>query len=141
LQGRVEFLGHRSDVAELLSRAQMFALSSRSESFPLTVLEAMRAGLPVIASDVGGISEAVIHGETGFLVPIPSAEAWADALKHLLVDRVTRRAMGANGRSRYLALFGHDRMVDRVTSLYRRLHDRSASRRRWVERGAGLTWS
>ncbi len=118
LQDRVEFLGHRHDVAELLSHAQVFALSSRSESFPMTVLEAMRARLPVIASSVGGISEAVVDGHTGLLVRIGSADAWADSLKHLLVDRETRGSMGANGRDRYLELFGHDRMLDRVTSLY-----------------------
>jgi len=98
---RVEFLGHRPDVAEILARAQVFALSSRSESFPLTVLEAMRARLPVIASNVGGISEAVVDGHTGLLVPIGTADAWADSLKHLLVDRETRDSMGANGRDRY----------------------------------------
>ncbi len=121
LQDRVEFLGHRHDVADLLSRAQVFALSSRSESFPMTVLEAMRARLPVVASSVGGISEAVVDGHTGLLVQIGSAGAWADSLKHLLVDRETRTSMGINGRTRYLELFGHDRMLDRVTSLYLRL--------------------
>jgi glycosyltransferase involved in cell wall biosynthesis len=121
LQDRVEFLGHRHDVADLLSRAQMFALSSRSESFPMTVLEAMRARLPVVASSVGGISEAVVDGHTGLLVQIGSADAWADSLKHLLVDGETRGSMGANGRNRYLECFGHDRMLDRVTSLYLRL--------------------
>lgn len=121
LQDRVEFLGHRHDVADLLSRAQVFALSSRSESFPMTVLEAMRARLPVVASNVGGISEAVVDGQTGLLVPIGTADAWADSLKHLLVDRDTRGSMGAKGRDRYLALFGRDRMLDRVTSLYLRL--------------------
>ena len=115
---RVEFLGHRRDVAELLAGAQVFALSSRSESFPLTVIEAMRAGLPVVASDVGGISEAVVDGDTGLLVRIGSADAWADALKHLLVDPEIRRLMGANGRDRYLERFGHDRMLERVTALY-----------------------
>jgi glycosyltransferase involved in cell wall biosynthesis len=146
LQDRVDFLGHRHDVAELLSRAQVFALSSRSESFPMTVLEAMRARLPVVASDVGGISEAVVDGYTGLLVPIGSADAWGDALKHLLVDRDIRSSLGANGRDRYLALFGHDRMLDRLTSLYLRLPPRNRSSRRarrprWVERRAGLTWS
>ena len=121
LQDRVEFLGHRHDVAELLSHAQVFALSSRSESFPMTVLEAMRARLPVIASNVGGISEAVVDGHTGLLVEIGSADAWADSLKHFLIDRDLRDALGANGRDRYLECFGHDRMLDQVTSLYLQL--------------------
>ena len=121
LKDRVEFLGHRHDVADLLARAQVFALSSRSESFPMTVLEAMRARLPVVASNVGGISEAVEDGRTGLLVQIGSADAWADSLKRLLVDSELRGWMGANGRNRYLELFEHDRMLARVTSLYLRL--------------------
>jgi glycosyltransferase involved in cell wall biosynthesis len=140
LQDRVEFLGHRRDVAELLARGQVFALSSRSESFPMTVLEAMRARLPVVASNVGGISEAVVDGHTGLLVEIGSADAWADSLKRVLVDNETREVMGANGRTRYLELFGHDRMVDRITSLYLRPPERDRSGRRtrrprWVEGG------
>jgi glycosyltransferase involved in cell wall biosynthesis len=142
LHDRVAFLGHRHDVAELLSRAQVFALSSRSESFPLTVLEAMRAGLPVVASNVGGIREAVVDGYTGSLVEIGTPDAWADALKRLLVDGETRRSMGANGRDRYGAHFGHDQVLDRVTSLYRglpapRRSERPMRRSRRVVRGAG----
>jgi len=87
----------------------------------MTVLEAMRAGLPVVASAVGGIAEAVVHEHTGLLVPPGSVDAWVDALGRLIVDAETRRAMGANGRARYLERFDHVRMLDRVTSLYRGL--------------------
>ena len=71
----------------------------------------------VIDGEQGGISEAVVDGHTGLLVEIGTADAWADSLKHLLVDRETRSSMGTNGRDRYLARFGHDRMLGRVTSL------------------------
>ncbi len=66
---RVHFLGYQQDPATVLANAQVFALSSRSEAFPRSILEAMRAGLPVVASDVGGVSEAVVPDSTGLLVP------------------------------------------------------------------------
>ena len=67
IRDRVEFPGDRDDIAQLLCRADIFVLASKLDNLPISILEAMRAGLPVIASDVGGISELVIHGETGCL--------------------------------------------------------------------------
>src|ERR1035441_5888237 len=69
LGGRVRFLGYVADPAPVLAGAQLFVLSSRSEAFPRSVLEALRAGLPVVASAVGGIGEAVTDGVNGLLVP------------------------------------------------------------------------
>ena len=69
LEHRVRFLGYLPDPAPALARAQIFVLSTRSESFPRSVLEAMRAGLPVIASRVGGVPEAITDGSHGLLVP------------------------------------------------------------------------
>src|SRR5262249_32899351 len=66
--GRVEFLGERFNIAEILAGSHIFALATKWEGLPLSILEAMRAGLPVIASDVGGVSEAVTEGKTGYLV-------------------------------------------------------------------------
>jgi glycosyltransferase involved in cell wall biosynthesis len=100
LGDRVELLGERRDVPDLLAAADVFVLASRSEGAPLSVLEAMAAGLPVVASAVGGVPELVAAGETGLLVPPGDPAALAAALARLLDDATLRRRMGAAGRSR-----------------------------------------
>jgi glycosyltransferase involved in cell wall biosynthesis len=89
LEDQVELAGERSDVRELLAASDVFVLSSRSEGLPVSVLEAMAAGLPVVASAVGGLAELVADGETGFLVERPEL----------------RRELGAAGRARAEAQF------------------------------------
>jgi glycosyltransferase involved in cell wall biosynthesis len=106
LLGRVELLGERADVPELLAEADVFVLSSRSEGLPMSILEAMAAGLPVVASEVGGVGELVVAGETGLLVPPGRPDALAAALRTLLVDASRRERMGAGGRRRAAAHFG-----------------------------------
>jgi glycosyltransferase involved in cell wall biosynthesis len=133
LSQRVELLGARADVPDLLARSDVFVLSSRSEGFPVSVLEAMAAGLPVVATDVGGVAEAVEDGETGFLVPTADPEAFARALDRLLVDGELRRRMGAAGRARALSLFDVSGYRAAYGELYWRELRRSspaASRRR-----------
>jgi glycosyltransferase involved in cell wall biosynthesis len=120
LSHRVELLGARADVPDLLASSDVFVLSSRSEGFPVSVLEAMAAGLPVVAPDVGGVGEAVEDGETGFLVPAADAEALAGALERLLVDGELRRRLGAAGRARALGLFDVFRYRAAYEELYRR---------------------
>lgn len=105
LDGRVRLVGERGDVAELLAGSDVFVLSSRSEGLPVAVLEAMAAELPVVASDVGGLSELVVDGETGLLVPAGDETALAEALATLLEDRQRRLDLGAAGRARAEALF------------------------------------
>ncbi|HEY6836006.1 MAG TPA: glycosyltransferase family 4 protein [Gaiellaceae bacterium] len=100
LATRVELLGSRDDVPELLAAADIFVLSSRSEGFPVSILEAMAAGLPVVATDVGGISEAVVQGETGLLVPPNDPFALAEALERLIQDAPLRRRLGGAGLER-----------------------------------------
>jgi glycosyltransferase involved in cell wall biosynthesis len=122
LSHRVELLGARADVPDLLARSDVFVLSSRSEGFPVSVLEAMAAGLPVVATDVGGVGEAVEDGETGFLIPAADSEALAAALERLLVDGELRRRLGAAGRARALRLFDVSRYRAAYEELYRRLN-------------------
>ncbi len=100
LAGRVRLAGERRDVAELLADADVFALSSSSEGMPVSVLEAMAAGLPVVASRVGGVPEQVVDGETGLLVEPGDPEDLAEALARLVGDRELRGRLGAAGRAR-----------------------------------------
>lgn len=117
LAERVRFPGFQPDPG--FADAQVAVLASRWEGLPLVVLEAMRAGLPVVATDVGGIPEAVSHGETGLLVPPGDARALAAALARLLADPDLRARLGAAGRRRYEERFGHEAMVDRTLAVYR----------------------
>jgi glycosyltransferase involved in cell wall biosynthesis len=118
LADRIKFLGAQREVASILARSQVFVLTSNWESFPLTILEAMRAGLPVIAADVGGISEAVIGGVTGYLVPRGDEHELRRWLRVVLTSPEQRARLGSNGRARYLTHFTHERMLDEVMSLY-----------------------
>jgi glycosyltransferase involved in cell wall biosynthesis len=118
IAGRVRFLGYQPDVVATLARAQIFALSSRSESFPRSVLEAMRAGLPVAASDAGGVAEAVEDGITGALVPRGDAASFAEALRRLLLDPAARRQQGAAARARYESRFRLEYMLEKTAALY-----------------------
>ena len=105
LEERVRLVGERSDVPALLAASDLFVLSSRSEGLPVSVLEAMAAELPVVASGVGGLAELVVDGETGILVPSGAPKPLAAALGRLVEDRDLRRRFGAAGRTRAEALF------------------------------------
>ena len=105
LDSEVDLAGGRTDVAELLAASDLFVLSSRSEGLPLSILEAMAAGLPVVASSVGGIPELVLEGETGFLVPPGDPHRLAGAIERLLDDSALRRRLGAAGRIRVAERF------------------------------------
>jgi glycosyltransferase involved in cell wall biosynthesis len=96
----VRLTGERNDVAQLLAASDVFVLSSRSEGLPLSILEAMAAGLPVVATNVGGVVELVLEGETGFLVPPGDPQSLVGALERLLDDSALRRRLGAAGRIR-----------------------------------------
>jgi glycosyltransferase involved in cell wall biosynthesis len=100
LESSVRLAGELNDVGELLAAADLFVLSTRSEGLPLSILEAMAAGLPVVASNVGGVPELVVDGETGLLVPPGDPHALAAAIGRLLDDETLRRQLGAAGRIR-----------------------------------------
>ena len=118
IQEQVDFLGNRDDVASLLATSDVFVLASRSEMLPISILEAMRAGLPVIASDVGGVGEAIAHNENGFLVPSGSVSGLAQALTDLTNDYALRLRMGQAGRQRFTEQFLSSSMEERTRSIY-----------------------
>jgi glycosyltransferase involved in cell wall biosynthesis len=114
----IGWLGTRSDVPELLAGAACLLLASDYEGCPLTVLEAMAAGLPVVATAVGGVPELVAEGETGLLVPPGRPEPIASALEAILGSPDRARAFGAAGRERARLLFSRERMVSEIGALY-----------------------
>jgi len=99
LEGCIEFLGTRSDIPELLTDADAFVLSSAWEGMPNVVMEAAAASLPVVCTDVGGGSELVVEGRSGFLVPPGNPEALAEAMERMMrLPDDKRKAMGRYGR-------------------------------------------
>jgi glycosyltransferase involved in cell wall biosynthesis len=118
ISGRVRFHGYLPDAAPVLAGAQVFALASTSEGFPRSVLEGMRAGLPVVASDVGGVGEAVEQGVTGFMAPAGATSTFAIALGALIGDRALRERMGAAGRRAYEETFRLEAMVEKTAAIY-----------------------
>ncbi len=121
LEKAVRFLGSRRDVPQLLALMDIVVLPSLEEGFPNAILEAMAAGKPVVATRVGGVPEAVVHDETGLLVPPHDPQALADAILLLLADPSRAEAMGRTGRDRAAKLFGLDRMIRETEALYEEL--------------------
>ncbi|MDQ2711763.1 MAG: glycosyltransferase family 4 protein [Acidobacteriota bacterium] len=126
LQDRVIFTGDTDQVESLLASSDIFVLSSMHESLPLSIIEAMRAGLPVIATDVGGVSELVTEGVTGYLVPRSDVGLLTERLRRLITSPETRSHMGRHGRVRYERDFKVETMAGAVLSLYRE-HSRPTS--------------
>jgi glycosyltransferase involved in cell wall biosynthesis len=115
---RVRFLGWRTDVPEILAELDVFCMPSLWESLGYSILEAMACGVPVVASDVEGIPEVVVHGETGLLVPPGDPSALAEAIS-LLLDRPDLRcAMGRAGQKRVEQRFSERMMLDRYEQMY-----------------------
>lgn len=118
LTSRVEFIGQHSDPTQVLASAQILVLSSRSEAFPISILEGMRAGLPVVATRVGGIPQAVEDGVNGFLVTPGDSTRLAGRLRELLDNKQLRSSFGRHSREKYLQLFTADRMTSETLQSY-----------------------
>jgi len=116
---RVVFHGLSLQVPSLLAQADIFVLATRWEGFPNSILEAMRAGLPVVASNVGGVSEAVVPQQTGLLVPPENPEVLAQALATLIADRQLRLTWGAAGKARFEAEFTFEQMLAKTEKVWR----------------------
>lgn len=119
LAGRVRFLGQRTDVDRILAAAQVSLLVTNWEGFPLSILEAMRAGLPVVASSVGGVAESVRDGESGYLIPRADVPHLRDRIERLLTDPALRARLGAAGRARFVRDFTLSASVARTLGVYR----------------------
>jgi glycosyltransferase involved in cell wall biosynthesis len=127
LQAAVELLGTSDDVPALLADADIFVLSSRSEGLPLSILEAMARGLPVVATAVGGIVELVDDGVTGFLVEPGDVDGMAAAIRRLVADPSLRMELGEGGRSRVADEFSIGPWQRAHVDLYRRQLRRTAA--------------
>lgn len=121
LQERVIFLGNRPDVNRILPLADICVLTSLSEGFSNTIVEYMTAGRPVIATDVGGNSEAIVENETGFLVPVQAPERLAELTVKLLNDKALAARLGRAGRKRIEKHFTLGHMVENHQALYNAL--------------------
>ena len=127
------FLGYQDDVARWYAACDAFALTSANEGTPVVIIEALAAGIPVVATRVGGVADVVADGVDGLLVDAGDTAAMSERLEQLARDETLRRRMGAAGRARTLARYAVERLVDDVDVLYRSLLDdatTSASRRR-----------
>ena len=117
----VVFLGERSDVPRLLAAADFGLLTSHEEGFSNVVLEGMAAALPMIVTDVGGNAEAVLDGETGFVVPPSNPKAIGEAVLRLAGDRNLRKSLGDAGRKRVAEHFSMEACQNAHLELYRTL--------------------
>lgn len=127
LSEMVSLLGQRTDVAELLPVFDVAAVSSDFEGSPLAVMEFMGAGVPVVATAVGGIPDLIEHDTHGKLVAPRDPEGLADAIESLLLDPDARARLGAAGRERQQAEFDIDVMTSRIADLYEELYERHAA--------------
>jgi glycosyltransferase involved in cell wall biosynthesis len=118
VEGMVRFLGHRSDVADLLRVFDIAVCCSDFEGSPLAVMEYMDASLPVVATAVGGVPDLIEPGLNGLLVPPRDPARLAGAIAELLRDPQCARTMGAHGRERRLNEFDIDVLVHRLEELY-----------------------
>jgi N-acetyl-alpha-D-glucosaminyl L-malate synthase BshA len=123
----VAFAGERRSLGDLFAHADLFLLPSERESFGLAALESLASGVPVVASDVGGVPEVVTHGQTGWLVPAGDPGAMALAVVALLEDPGRRAAMGRAARAAALARFQPGPVVSRVEEIYREVLARPAA--------------
>jgi glycosyltransferase involved in cell wall biosynthesis len=130
---RIEFLGEYSDIPRLLAAADFGLLTSREEGFSNVILEGMAAGLAMIVTDVGGNAEAVVHGETGFVVPPRNPKAIGDAILEMARNPEQRKRFGAAARRRVEKEFSIDKCVKAHADLYVEMLDKIEARKMAAE--------
>lgn len=115
------FTGYRTDIPKLLSASDIFVLSSYYEGFPFAIMEAMASSKPVIATDVGGVSDLVINGKTGIIIPSGNRQALADAIIYAFNNPEQISKMGLAGRERFEKFFTENKMVAKTQAFYESL--------------------
>ena len=120
-EGVLEWWGHRDDMSETLSKADIFCLPSYREGLPKAILEAMASGKACVTTDVPGCRDAVRHGDNGILVPAHDSAALARGIGALLADADKRKAMGRRGRERALQEFSEGTVIQLTLNLYRKI--------------------
>ena len=118
LEERVTLAGERADAVDVVAAADVFVLSSSNEALPLAVLEAMALGRPVVATNVGGVGDAVQHEQTGLLVPPDDPPALAAAIERLLDDKELSRRLGAHAREFAVSRCSVEAMIDSYSTIY-----------------------
>lgn len=115
---KVTFLGFRQDLAQILAQVQIYVLISNWEGQPCTIIEAMRAGLPVVASNVGGVKEIVIDGQTGYVIPRGDRQMLRQKLNYLIANEQARISMGIMARQKYESQLTFKHMYDKTIAAY-----------------------
>jgi glycosyltransferase involved in cell wall biosynthesis len=118
IANQVEFLGLRDDIPQFLQGIDVFVLPSLSEGLPLSILEAMAAGKPVIATNVGGVSEVIEDRRTGFIVPPKDPEALANRILRVLTDQAVAEGLGTAGKKKVERDFSLETMTKQYEALY-----------------------
>ena len=121
ISDNVHFIGHSSRVPDLLRVSFAGVLTSNAEGFSNAILEYMAAGLPVVATDVGGAREAIVDGDSGFIVPVNDSDGLADRLNWLLDNVAAAKEMGAKGKDIVRTKFSTDDQVNAISEVYTRL--------------------
>ena len=127
-EGLIEYLGYRTDIADVFSLTNLVVLPSYREGLPRVLIEAAACGRAIITTDVPGCRDAIVPNVTGLLVPVRDAEALADAIEQLLSDADLRRSMGAAGREFAEKEYGIDKVVEAHLKIYQELAESCASR-------------
>ncbi|AGH42169.1 glycosyltransferase [Paraglaciecola psychrophila] len=121
LEQQITFLGHCTNLPELLAHYQIFALSTHYEGMPLVLIEAMASGCAIVASEVVGVKEMFVHAEDGYLVEPQSPQALADAVEILLADKNFTAKMATNGQNKAQSQYSLERMAGEYKVLFRSL--------------------
>jgi glycosyltransferase involved in cell wall biosynthesis len=119
LNNRIRLTGVRNDIPALLQFMDIFVLSSLWEGFPMTIIEAMSTGKPIVVTDVGGNREAIIHGVTGLLIPPSNPNALAEAIRGVLTDESLAKSLGLGARRKFEKEFLASKMVEKTREIYK----------------------